>query len=351
MRVTQAQIAKRLGISQVAVSHALRGTSQASPHTQRRVRNLARRLGYRLNTSARATATGRFGAVAFLRSVYGPRSWYPVEMVDGIEDALEQRGLRLQLSKVSDTHLIDDDYVPSVLSELSVDGLIVNYLTLVPDRLVKLLDRFAVPAIWVNVRHEHNCVLPEDVGMGRAATEHLLAAGHRKIAFAHLRSYGRGPSNPSFTSPEAPRLAAVEDRLAGYSKAMADAGLNTRMLDNTPDDYPEHHIDVARQWLSEADRPTAIFAYSMPEAIALGRAADQLGLSVPGDLSIVATEVDTNEGVMHRLDAITVPMRAMGVAAVEQVEQRIADRGQALPPLYVPFEPVQARGSVAAISH
>ncbi len=313
MRVTQAQIASRLGISQVAVSHALRGTSQASPHTQRRVRNLAQRLGYRLNTSARATRTGRFGSIGFLRSMVSYRSWYPESLLEGIEDFLEARGLRLVMGRLTDQELADDQQLPHALREWSVDGLIVNYISSFPTWLEQQFQHLRVAAVWVNVRKETDCVHPDDVHAGRTMCEHLLDLGHQRIAFLNMGVLPDG-SHSHYSSA---------DRQAGYEQSLARAGHEPVIWSPAGQMNRRQRFGLILEWMRSADRPSAVICASDRELEQVLHAADALGVCVPDELSVIGVATSDLLHSHYGATTLTVPEREMGAVAVEMLLEKI----------------------------
>ncbi|WP_329126250.1 substrate-binding domain-containing protein [Streptomyces sp. NBC_01465] len=106
---------------------------------------------------------------------------------------------------------------------------------------------------------------------GQAATRHLLGLGHRRIAMIN------GPDHPYCVA-----------RQAGHLAALAEAGLSPEpgLTPQTPITFEDGHA-TARQLLSLPDPPTAIFAASDMQALGVYQAARELGLSIPGDLSVV----------------------------------------------------------------
>jgi LacI family transcriptional regulator len=115
-------------------------------------------------------------------------------------------------------------------------------------------------------------VTADNLAGATAAVEHLLSLGHRRIGFIAGRS----------------SLQAASSREEGYHRALAQAGV---AIDPTlvarGDFQPETAVPLARALLESPDRPTAIFAASDGMALKVLDVARELGLSVPGDLSIV----------------------------------------------------------------
>lgn len=328
--VTLTDIAKASGVSHVTVSRILHGTVDYRRPTfakrAARIRKLAREMGYRPNSAARATVRGRFDAVGLLLSTEHSRSILSGTMFNAIAEALAAKGLRLSVDKLPDEKLVDDGAVPDLLRAWSVDGLLINYTTQIPPRLIELVDAYGLPAVWLNSRHEHDCVYPDDEQAGRIATEHLLALGHRKIAFVHYGGWSH------YSTPA---------RRDGYARAMIDAGLRPWII-TEPDMDAADKRRAAKAWLTGPDRPTAAVVYASPTLWPVYMAAVvDLGLKVPQDLSLISFD----HGVIHHADvAVSVaklPAASLAATAVEMLAQRIADPAKLHPPKVLPCRVVE----------
>ncbi len=323
--VTLADIAKIVGVSHVTVSRVLNGNDDYRRPTfarrAQRIRKIAREMGYRPNTAARATVRGRFDAVGLMLSTHHSRSILPEPMLDAIADALASRGLRLSIDKLPDDKLVSEGVVPDLLRAWSVDGLLINYNAEIPPRLIELVEAYGLPAIWLNSRHEHDCVYPDDEQAGRIATEHLLELGHRRIAFVHYGGWSH------YSAPA---------RRDGYAKAMIDAGLTPQVV-TEPDMDNSDKRRVAAAWLRSSDRPTAAVVYAVPTLWPLHLAAVvDVGLRVPEDLSLVCFD----NTVIHHADvAVSVarlPTAKLAAEAVDMLLRRVADPSQCHPPTVLP---------------
>ena len=141
------------------------------------------------------------------------------------------------------------------------------------------LERSDVPIVFIDARENTTSlprVLGDDVAGGELATQHLLAMGHRRIGYV-----GDAFVNPfGFTSSR--------DRFAGYQRAMVEAGqapADGHVALGAHGRYEAR--DLAAHMLAQADRPTAIFAASDTQALGVLAAAQDLGLHVPDDLSVI----------------------------------------------------------------
>jgi DNA-binding LacI/PurR family transcriptional regulator len=163
--------------------------------------------------------------------------------------------------------------------ESASDGLLIDYTHDVPPALEARLAKLKVPTVWLNTKREVDCVHIDDVAAGRAATQHLLDLGHRRIVYAGLDEdlYGHG-NHYSDT-----------DRQAGYEAAMVEAGLSPRVVRaSVHEDHPgPERMRLVTPMLAADDRPTAVIAYGAHALMTWAYAAARQGLDVPRDLSLV----------------------------------------------------------------
>ncbi len=329
-RPTLDAIAKRTGFAKASVGYILRGQTAAfAPATVALVQQAAAELGYRPNSAARAMATRRFGQVGLLLSAGLRRSLVGHEQLIALAERLAAHHLTLALSACDDARLTDATYVPNILRELMVDGLISAYSYQVPPGMSELIERHRLPCVWLNLRREADAVHPDDVGAARAATERLLLLGHRAIAYL---DYDIG-----LATPEIYRHYSMADRLTGYSAAMTAAGLAPRRIAANDRVAEERRLDACRAWMREPDRPTAVLAYGAVTARSVIAAALAEGLRLPADLSLVtfgnAPVVDLGVAV----ETMVIDDGTIAANAVDMLMQRIASPQVPRPSIAVPM--------------
>lgn len=148
-------------------------------------------------------------------------------------------------------------------------------------------------------------VSPDDAAIARAATEHLLGLGHRRIT--HLAGYAMSPDDFPMRS----------DRVRGYSDAMRAAGLENQSHVVPCEFTAGAAYRAATRFLSEPDRPTAVFAVADELAFPVLDAARELGLSVPRDLSVIGID-DRPESAARGLTTWRQDPLAVGSTAAER---------------------------------
>lgn len=329
MSITQAQLAQKLGISQVSVSLAFKsGHNRLNENTRSQILKAAQEYGYRPNASARTMRQGRFGSVGLLHSAHAKRSYLPAAMLDAIYQALEDHKHHLTFCRANDEQLADPTNLPKILTESQSDGLLVNIIKQVPQSLSDLLLRLKLPAVWLNVMQAFDCVRHDDFGAASTLTNHLLSLGHRRILHINA-SYDATDTHYSGTL-----------RQEGYEHAMRQAGLSPHSMagQKIPGDQL---LQTALQVLDSPDRPTAVVHYGEGSAVAFLQAAERLGLQLAKDLSLgllSCTSPESYHGML--LTHMEHDYPAMANAAVEMLLKKInipAVRRKPQPSVMVPM--------------
>ncbi|MGB3797577.1 MAG: substrate-binding domain-containing protein, partial [Alteraurantiacibacter sp.] len=181
-----------------------------------------------------------------------------------------------------------------------------------------LLDKQKIPHVRIGSRDTGGTlsITMGDDALARLATEHLIAKGHQRIAFvAGAREY-----------------ALSQWRKEGWLNTMREHGLATEGLCERGDFSFASGEKAARKLLERRDRPTAIIAGNDQMAMAANKVAHELGLKVPGDLSLISFDnTPVVRFVQPPLTAIDQPIAETVSRAVELLIK--SQRGEELPPL------------------
>jgi LacI family transcriptional regulator len=328
MPATIRDIAVRVGLSNQAVSYALRGEGRLADKTRQRVLEVAAQLGYRPHRMARAVRSGRNGNVGLLLSTVGTRSYLPGALLDGVESALSQRDLHLIIGRLPDEQLSRHGALPAVLEQWSADGLLVNYQQHIPTAVLERIRQEPVPIVWINNAQEGASVVADDLQAGKDATRHLLSLGHRRIAYI---DYSHGIDD----LPEAHY--SVRHRQAGYESAMQQAGLTPRVIRANKTVVSKARLEACKQWLLAADRPTAVIGYGSTTVVPIMFQALISGLSVPGDLSLISFDDNPATQLGRTLTTMQLPLKRMGEESVDMLLERIVDPSRSGELREVPF--------------
>ncbi|MEO3745481.1 LacI family DNA-binding transcriptional regulator [Plantactinospora sp. B5E13] len=306
-RPTIADVARRAGVSKGAVSYALNGQPGVSEATRQRILAIAQEIGFNPNSAARALsgATANAVGLALCRParILGIEPFF-MELISGVEAELSARSYALTL-QVVDSPDAEIAVYRRWWGERRVDGVLVCDLR-TDDRRVPVLEDLHLPAVVIGGPN-HGSGLPhvwsDDAAALTEAIEYLVALGHRRIA----RVGGL------------PDLLHTEIRTEAFRTLCGRLGLD-RTLTLSSDYSGEEGARATRRLLSSADRPTAIVYDNDVMAIAGLAVAQEMGLAVPADVSIVAWDDSPLCRLVHPpLTALSRDIPAYGAHAANRL--------------------------------
>lgn len=291
-------VAARAGVSVATVSRALRDHPHVANATRQRVQDAATALHYVADANASRLASGRSNTIGLVAPIL--TSWYTTEVIAGVEEVLQEAELDLLISTrrgAPDKHPV---FGPNSSFRQRVDGMILVDVFFDTERSRDLV-RTSTPAVVLGERLDQVASLSIDNHLGaEMATRHLLDLGHRRIGMIG------GLALPGITSN------VPESRTAGYESALAAARIRRdRALQVDGHFTIEGGRRAARQLLLGSQPPTAIFCMSDEMAFGVLQAARELGLSVPGDLSVIGFD-DHTAAEAFGLSTIRQPVKEMG---------------------------------------
>ncbi|MDD5706122.1 MAG: LacI family DNA-binding transcriptional regulator [Kiritimatiellae bacterium] len=272
--VTLRDVAREAGVSLPTVSHVLNcRDTRYSPATCVRVRETARRMGYHRNEVARAMVRGRTGIIGVLGFVSS--KIYGGEQLANLAGTLKQAGWRMHLAlRDAGDIQAEEDYINDLVSQ-QVEGLMISADPLRSPAHYHALRRASdIPIVLMGSPYERPEVWIDSPSAMRAATQHLLDLGHRRIVYAVGEDISR--KYPLH-------------RVSGFLRAMQDAGapLQQDWLPGEICDFREHVQAFTRKVLRATPRPTALM-YTNDEMALVGlHTILSMGLRVPRDVSIM----------------------------------------------------------------
>lgn len=304
-------VAKKAGVGVATVSRVLNGGTAVSPTTRQKILAAIEALNYSPSPIARRLSLGRTMTIGVIAPFFVRPSY--IERLRGVEAALSDSEYDFILYNVESVPRRDACFRDLPRQE-RVDGLLV--MTLPPSN--EEVERFCqakMPVVLVDAYHPQiSHVMIDDVAGGYQATKHLIDLGHRKIGYI---------SDLLQASPFGFRP--VADRYEGYRRALAEAGIAFRADYHRQGELSRHEAHrLAYELLSQPDPPTAIFAYSDTQAVGVLRAAQEMGLKVPDDLSVIGYD-DIELAEFLHLTTIRQHLYESGVAGVEQLLEEIAN--------------------------
>lgn len=329
--VTIFDVAAEAGVSTATVSRVANGHPNIKPATRKRVQDAMDRLGYIANLRARGLAGGKTQVVGLL--VDDLESSYIAQVAKSVDSTLSDAGYDLMVGTL---HMRADRtrYVHSLLNGL-VEGLIVllspgfeSILDDIEERGFPMVLIDHAPKPDVPVINTTNTTGTTD------AVEHLVGLGHRRIAFV-----------TGLLDVRSARL-----RLQAYEASLASLGIaRDDELIEQGDFLPDSGYRAAQSLLSLAEPPTAIIASSDAEALGVLRAARELGVDVPGDLSVVGfDDIPEARYVDPGLTTVRQPMGKMGQTAARMLLDAIQDDQPTEASVEIPTE-LMVRGTTGPV--
>lgn len=280
-KVTLQSIAHEVGVSRMTVSNAFSRPDQLSADLRERILAAAARLGYvGPDPAARALARGRTGSVGLLLNGSVSDSFadaVSAELLASVADALNAEGLALTLL----TPPQHDGFFPA--RDVAIDAALVHSCN-AETAGIEWLEKRRVPMVTIdeNVRPGVPSVNIDDRGGARAAVQHLLDLGHTRIGILALGARGSAPDGDLSTVTDAyPN----RERMLGWREALEAAGI-TPTIRLAPY-WPRVAAEESAHDLLTSSDVTAVVCFSDMFAVGVLRAAESLGRSVPGDLSVV----------------------------------------------------------------
>jgi LacI family transcriptional regulator len=298
-------VATAAGVSTSTVSNVLNNPEIVATSTRRRVEDAMSEVGYVRNGAARQLR-GAPSTIAgcLLLDTANP---FFAEVSRGIEDRLTEAGCLLIVGSTDVRAAQENNYL-RMMEELGVRGILVNPASSRLDRLVQLSER-GTPVVLVDhpqAGADLCAVAVDDVHGGGVAADHLLALGHRRIAFLGSKA----------------GIRSLRDRAEGIRRAITRAGFDvSSTLVEIPVPEPctvEVSDSVVDQVLAVSPRPTAVICFN--DVVALGqlRGLRRHGIAVPEQMSVIGyDDVQFAEQLSPALTTVRQPKYHLGRAAAE----------------------------------
>ncbi|HEY0259738.1 MAG TPA: substrate-binding domain-containing protein [Lacisediminihabitans sp.] len=301
--VTMAELARLAGTTVPTVSKVLNGRSDVGIATRERVMRLVEQTGYRRRRSSAGTDIGGLIDLVISR-VSGP--WANL-VLSGAERAAAAAALDVVVTVARPDQADGTDWVARLLARRS-RGAAIALLT--PSRpQLQLLAATGIPVVLLDPSSDSSVDVPSigttDWAGGYAAAAHLAALGHRRVAaLAGEGDYRYGRA-----------------RIDGFRAGLEQAGIPLPGRRVAPAGWSRAEAEpVARRILVGPSRPTALFACSDEMAIGAYQAARNLGLDVPGDLSVVGfDDLPESSWTSPPLTTVRQPVEEMAAAAMRML--------------------------------
>lgn len=321
-RVTIYEVARQSGVAPSTVSNAVRGQRYVQPETRQRILQTAAELGYRPSAIASSLRLGRTGTLALIGADLADP--FSAQILHGVTDAALAQEHQVVVCATAFDHARETQHIGLLLSK-RIDGVIIMSSSL-HDQNIRWLQSEGVPLVLLSRRPAD--VAADFVGLDnqagiRAAVEHLLGLGHRRIGFV-----GGSPADSSVT----------RGKVEAFVANLAEYQLTPDAIVPTDFTYDSGYQAADRFFRHHSPPPSAVIAVNDVTALGVIDAALDLGLRVPKDLSVVGWD-DAFPAALRTVQLTTIhqPGEDMGRAAVSLVLREPAPEPRA--PEAVIFRP------------
>ncbi|QDY08482.1 LacI family transcriptional regulator [Micromonospora sp. HM134] len=302
MPATIRDVARASGVHISTVSRTFSAPHLVNPETRGRVLACAEDLGYRPNRAARALITGRTHNIGLIIADIANPFFPP--LIKAAEGQARHRDYHVFVADTNEDPAAEEELVHALAKQ--VDGVLLCSPRM-SNGLIEQVSR-EVPVVVINRQVTGLPCVMMDVGQGaRAAIEHLLGLGHRRLALL-------GGPRGSWTNQQMRRAAGAAARSGGAEL--------TVLGPNPPTETGGG--ELAAQVRDSG--VTAVLAYNDLMAIGLIEGLDHLGIRVPQDVSVVGVDdIALSRLTRPKLTTVATPTAAAGRTAVDMLLQHDSD--------------------------
>lgn len=306
-------IASRLGVSKVTVSKALRNHPDISVEMRRKVKELADELGYIPNFLAKNLSSRRSNIIGLV--VPKIAHFFFGSIIESIYNEAFKKNYEILLTVSREMAAQERKHILSLLS-MKVDGLIVSVTQETHDvEIFEMVKKLNVPLVFIDRVPKPDCapsVTVDDFGGAYSATEHYIKKGFTRIAhiggFSHV-NIGKNRMNGF--------LAAMNDyKVPLKSNWVVEGGFSE-----------EDGYEGFKKIYSRGQLPQAIIAVTYPVALGIYQAAQELGITIPGDILVTCFgNLEYKNKVPSVFNFVHQPAKELGEEAVRLMLNLIENR-------------------------
>jgi LacI family transcriptional regulator len=309
-RATIDNVAELAGVSIKTVSRVANHEPNVRASTRARVEEAIAKLNYHPNQSARNLASSRAHLIGLIYddpAAYDiPSSGYVIRMQQGTLLACRRANCELLIHPCNYREKGISSELKALVQQARPAGIVLAAPLSNMPKIVRAIQSTGTPFVRLSPGKpigKHYSVATDDREVSAEMTRYLASLGHKKIAFI--------TGHPSHQ--------AVMNRFLGYQDGLQQSGLKVlKRLVAAGDNSFGSGLACAEQLLKRKNMPTAIFAANDDMATAAIRVADQLGIDVPGQLSIAGfDDISLARQVFPRLTTIRQPLSKMAERAAD----------------------------------
>lgn len=308
MRVSMKDVARAAKVSQSAVSRVINNNGYISEEKRQRILQTIRDMGYLPNALARGLVQNKSGTIGLCLPYLNTP--FISSLMEGIDEESEKAGYEVFICHTKESGAQEKKAIARML-ERQVEGMIIVPALGRSDHLSKLTE--IVPTLFLlrkPVDVTTNLICAADYEAAKKPLAFLLGFGHRHIGFL------RGPSEVS----------TISERWRGIQDLLEQEGvpLDSHAVFDTPFEYQKSY-GAARKLLEMPNRPTGFYSLHYWGAAAFLKAANDMGLRIPDDISLVSYESFEEWNYMNSVAIATnlFPARKMGSVAMNSLKELI----------------------------
>ncbi|GAA0134851.1 maltose operon transcriptional repressor MalR [Paenibacillus sp. YSY-4.3] len=313
MAVTIKDVARKAGVSPSTVSRVLSNHPRISTETSQKVRAIMEQLGYHPNIMAKSLVSKTTNSICIMLPKSAEElfsNYFFMELIRGIVTQASRLGYDVLISSGANEKE-EVESVSRLLNGRRVDGVILLY-SRTDDPVIDFLEEHDHPFVLIGRSDKYPDILSVDTDNVQAsydATKHLISLGHERIGFVS------GP----------PELVVSKDRLKGYLKALADAGLESRPEWIVEGEFlQESGYRAMSFFMNLPNRPTALVLIDDVVAFGILRGLHELNYKVPEDLCLVSfNNIPLSELSTPPLSSVDIGIYNLGYTASQILIQSI----------------------------
>jgi LacI family transcriptional regulator len=309
-QITLDDIAKKIGVSKVTVSKALRDHSDIGVKTKALVKKVAKELGYTPNYIARNLSAKRSFTVGLVVPKIAHNFF--ASAIESIYDVAYKNNYEIIVTVSQESAEKEALHIQSLLS-MRVDGLLVSVTQETMDySIFNKVHDMNIPLVFFDRVIEDlgfSCVSTADQKGAYQLTECAISRGYREIA--HIAGYRQ--------------TSIGKNRLYGYTEALKDYGIDLDEGLIIEGGFSENDgYNGFMQLYNKGVLPEIILAVTFPVALGVYRAAEELGLSVPHDVDVVSFGGSNyNRFIKPSITYVDQPSHEIGRRSMEQLLREI----------------------------
>lgn len=312
-QITLADIAKKLDVSKVTVSKALRNHSDISEKTKIKVRELVKEMGYTPNILARSLSAKKTHTIGLV--IPKINHHFFAEAIESIYSTAQARNYEIIMTVSQENTEHEKKHIRSLMA-MRVDGILISVTETTKDKQIfKELKNKQKPLVFFDRVLEgvgYHCIVSDDEKGSYEIVKYAIEQGSRRIA--HLGGY----ENTSIG----------QGRCNGYLKALTKMGIqpDSNLIIRGGFSVSDGYNGFMKLYKT-GNLPELIFAVTFPVALGIYKAAEEVGLKIPTDIDVVSFGGSSyNQFLNPSITSIHQPAMEIGKMAVELLIDQIEEK-------------------------